>query len=264
MCNSIIDANSLSKASLGPYAWESATSRKPCDRTRSINVDACPVPPAREEARVKPKVLGYCVSHGLPYLQHDDLKALPRSSEVFDKIHKDPILSCDLPKPNATAGKVLDHASKSFERLLKRFEPMSFKFGITHDPSMRWHNKKFGYKYSNDRFARMHILYAAANPYGPSFLEAALISGFGSILLAIVLNMYALHKSHCCLISLMIPCLAACRFRLQLTTKASVDAKIFGWVVTARAIWMVMVRTAHTLFIGLTKILRKSRGMIEL
>lgn len=175
-----------------------------------MKADAGAMPLAREAARietVKPKkIIGYCVSHGLPYLQHDDLKALPRSSEVFDKIHKDPILSCDLPKPNATAGKILEHASKSFERLLKRFEPMSFKFGITHDPSMRWHNQKFGYKYSNDRFARMHVLYAASNPHGPSFLEASLIARFGSILLAIVLNTQAL-QTHGRLISLMILCL---------------------------------------------------------
>lgn len=61
---------------------------------------------------------------------------------------------------------------------------MTFKFGITHDPCVRWHNTKFGYKYSKDPFQQMLVVYAASNPHGPAFLEAALIDRFGSFLVA--------------------------------------------------------------------------------
>ena len=61
---------------------------------------------------------------------------------------------------------------------------MTFKFGITHDAYVRWHNRGWGYKYSKDRFEKMVVVYAAANPHGPAFLEAALIDRFGGFLVA--------------------------------------------------------------------------------
>lgn len=114
------------------------------------------------------------------YVDHQELRDLERSSGVFSSIDADPLLSYKLPKPGATAGQVLEFACKSFEKILAANKPMTFKFGITHDAVFRWYNRKFGYEFSKEPFDNMHILYAAANPYGPAFLEASLISRFGS------------------------------------------------------------------------------------
>ena len=114
------------------------------------------------------------------YLKHDDLKILPRSQDVFRKIELDPRLSLLLPKPGANAGRVLEHATKTFEALLSKHKPMTFKFGFTHDAAVRWHCDAFGYKYSREPFEFMVVIYAASNALGPAFLEAALIDRFGS------------------------------------------------------------------------------------
>lgn len=118
--------------------------------------------------------------HGVDFLEYDDLRSLPRACDVFDKIQRDPILTYHLPKPGITAGKVLAHATSAFQYLLDYYQPMTFKFGITHDPHKRWYNKRFGYQHSQIHFARMRILYVADSPHGPAFLEAALIAEFGS------------------------------------------------------------------------------------
>ena len=120
------------------------------------------------------------------FLHHPELEHLPRSNDVFTKIDRDPILSYGLPPPKSTAGKVLEHASAVFTSLLRKYQPMTFKFGITHCAYTRWYNKRFGYKYSCDRFDRMHVLFASSNPHGPAFLEACLIDKFGSNLTAAI------------------------------------------------------------------------------
>ncbi|CAK9027521.1 unnamed protein product [Durusdinium trenchii] len=107
------------------------------------------------------------------YLQHPDLRSLPRSQDVFRKIELDPCLLLALPKPSATAGRILEHAIQTFEDLVSKNKPLTFKFGITHDASIRWNNETFGYKYSKDIFDYMLVIYGASNPYGPAFLEAA-------------------------------------------------------------------------------------------
>lgn len=118
------------------------------------------------------------------YLQHPDLRSLPRSQDVFRKIELDPCLLLALPKPSATAGRILEHAIQTFEDLVSKNKPLTFKFGITHDASIRWNNETFGYKYSKDIFDYMLVIYGASNPYGPAFLEAALIDRFGGFLFA--------------------------------------------------------------------------------
>ena len=130
-------------------------------------------------------VRSHGVSQSESYLQHEDLKDLPRSLEVFQKIVMDPVLSYNLPQPGCTAGKVLQHAVATFTRLHERYRPMTFKFGITHCAAFRWHNPCFGYKHSRDTYDRMHVFYATSNPYGPAFLEAALIDRFQSSAIAL-------------------------------------------------------------------------------
>ena len=90
----------------------------------------------------------------------------------------DPCLSCKLPKQRSSAGQILQHGIKVVNRLLGLYQPMTYKFGITHCASFRWHNPKFGYKFSKDSFARLLVLFASADPIGPAFLEAGLINQF--------------------------------------------------------------------------------------
>lgn len=123
------------------------------------------------------------------YLQHDDLKNLPRSRDVFHKIEVDPELTMELPKPGSNAGRILEHAVRVFEQLVSKLQPLTFKFGITHDASTRWHNSKFGYKHSRgDKFDHMIVLYGSSNCHGPAFLEAALIDKFQGYLFAVVFS----------------------------------------------------------------------------
>ena len=114
------------------------------------------------------------------YLAHEDLCTLSRSKGVFEQIESQPHMSLSLPKPGATAGFVLGHAANVFERLHKDQYPMTFKFGITHSPYFRWHHRPYGYRHGQENFERMIVVYAAANPWGPAFLEAHLIERYGS------------------------------------------------------------------------------------
>lgn len=176
-----------SEASLGPYAWEYKLP-KPVKRMKLMddgyrNLGNPQSLPLEDSPAVENELASSVVSKGFvfqdSYLQHDDLAKLPRSMDMFRKIELDPYISLQLPSPGATAGRVLRHSASLFEDLLKKNKPMTFKFGITHDACVRWHNRGWGYKYSKDKFEKMVVVFAAANPHGPAFLEAALIDRFG-------------------------------------------------------------------------------------
>ena len=179
----------LPEASLGPYAWE-------YKRVKAVRSYAKPLAEPELElaytclplengsdwgGQVKPA--GSLMFEDR-YLQYEDLRCLPRSQDVFRKIEMDSSLLMTLPKPGATSGLVLQHSINTFERLLLENKPMTFKFGFCHDAAVRWHNAKFGYKHSREKFDYMLVLYAASNPHGPAFLEAALIERFSSDLFA--------------------------------------------------------------------------------
>ena len=195
---------------MGPFAWE----HRPVKRLRS-SAQLQTQPNPREPETVcrhlpletdekhtdaKPNVvmslLGSHVWEDL-YLRHPDLSSLPRSQNVFRQIEIDPRLSMRLPVPGVTAGRVLDHATRTFEELLSKNKPMTFKFGITHDAAVRGYNTTFGYEYSRDIFDYMLVIYAASNPHGPAFLEAALIDRFGGFLFACVQQFLFLHFQIC-------------------------------------------------------------------
>ncbi|CAE7432742.1 unnamed protein product [Symbiodinium sp. CCMP2456] len=89
-------------------------------------------------------------------------------------------ITFDLPPDNATSGKVLWHAIKRFENLHKKHRPMIFKFGYTHDAVWRWNNTLYGYKHDKAKWSDMKVVYVSKEPFGPSMLEAALISRFES------------------------------------------------------------------------------------
>ena len=97
---------------------------------------------------------------------------------MFERIHGDDQLSSQLPPPRSSAGSVLQHAINVFERLHTRNKPMTYKFGITNDAHQRWHHKRYGYESGRDKYEHMVVLYAANNPHGPAFLEAALINKY--------------------------------------------------------------------------------------
>lgn len=191
--------NFLSKASLGPYAWQ----HRPVKRVRSTAIITT-VSPHRagfadlplERDTPLPDVTKSDEQSAESiwedrYLKHADLRHLPRSQDVFRKIEKEPCLELVLPLPGLNAGGVLQHTIKTLDGILLRNKPVTFKIGITHDPYMRWHNSVFGYKYSKDPFDFMWVLYAASHIHGPSFLEAALIDRYQSYLFALFLSCFS-------------------------------------------------------------------------
>lgn len=148
---------------MGPYAWQF----KPTAPSPLVLPVEAPEPTFKDT-----------------YLEYPDLANLPRARDVFRNIEMDSRLKLQLPRTGCTAGRVLQHCVHTFESLVAKHKPLTFKFGITHDASVRWHNSTFGYKFSKDPFDEMIILYAAGNPHGPSFLEAMLIDRFGGFLFA--------------------------------------------------------------------------------
>jgi len=169
---------------LGPYAWEAAMEMKVAPVVKSH----LPVHDEKENnIKRKPgplRVYSYGKASHPKCQLGDDIKDLPRTAEILLEMDRDPVLSYKLPVPGATAGKVLDHACCTFESLYKKWQPMTFKFGITHCPSFRYHNVHYGYKFSKDPFDELLVVYGAGNPHGPAFLEAALIQKFGGYLVA--------------------------------------------------------------------------------
>lgn len=115
----------------------------------------------------------------LPFL-NDELLMLSRTADVFHQIAEEKHMTCKLPKPGLTAGRILRHAENIFESLMDKHEPMSFKFGLTHCPHFRWHHKPYGYKHGCEKFESMVIVYCSPIVTGPAFLEASLISKYGS------------------------------------------------------------------------------------
>ena len=179
----------VSEASLGPYAWQYNGTKKlklSHGNATDPNPENLPVAnPATRSAPPGKRVVSEGVMFKDTYLQYDDVASLPRSQDVFRRIELDPCMGLRLPKPGSTAGTVLKHCAQVFEDLLRKNKPMTFKFGISHDPCVRWHNSRFGYKYGKDPFECMTIVYTASNGHGPAFLEAALIDRYGSFLIAI-------------------------------------------------------------------------------
>lgn len=174
----------VSEASLGPYAWQ----YKPAKKMRFSDWDTVDPNPENLPVTSYAQAGKRLVSEGLKfqdaYLQHADVANLPRSQDAFRRLEMDPCMSLKLAKPGSTAGTVLRHSSMVFEDLFQKQKPMTFKFGISHDPCLRWHNSRFGYKHGKERFECMTIVYTASNPHGPAFLEAALIDRYNSFLIA--------------------------------------------------------------------------------
>lgn len=171
----------LNEASMGPYAWEYNYNRFQPSRTsskRKTSDDDEWLRSNRAKENMTPSVADGTRHTG--YIVPMELQDMQRSADVFEQIHSNTSLTLMLPRGGATAGRILEHSAKVFKNLEAQHSPMTFKFGITHNPDFRWSNSKFGYATCLDKFQCMMIVFAARDASGPAFLEASLIREFGS------------------------------------------------------------------------------------
>jgi hypothetical protein len=171
---------------LRPYAWQRIP-REPVearihqtirhvDSIGGQNLDL------KQRSRSPPQSRGTSLDAKFRPFLDEHLLSLSRTADVFQRIGEEKHMVCKLPKPGQTAGRVLRHSESVFQNLMDRNYPMTFKFGITHCPSFRWHHKPYGYKHGLEKFDSMALVYVSSCVTGPAFLEAALISKFGSCL----------------------------------------------------------------------------------
>lgn len=171
----------LNEASMGPYAWEYNCNSFQPPRTsskRKLPDDDEWLHSNKAKENMTPSVVDRTRHSGC--IVPMELQDMQRSVEVFEQIHSNTSLSLMLPRGGATAGRILEHSANVFKNLQDQHAPMTFKFGITHNPDFRWSNSKFGYATCLDKFQCMVILFAARDASGPAFLEASLIREFGS------------------------------------------------------------------------------------
>ena len=90
-------------------------------------------------------------------------------------------ITFQLPVAKAPAGKVLAHATSTFEGFHQRHRPMIFKLGFTTNAAFRLTNSKYGYAKDRDGWSGMVVVYLSNEPAGPAMLEAALIDKYASI-----------------------------------------------------------------------------------
>jgi len=166
---------------LGPYAWQKEAHRGKESREVAFGDflgELGVTPEVRFRSRTPYQ--RFDQDEIPPYLKDEHLKALSRTSDVFLSIEKQKNMSYKLPKAKATAGRVLAHASMTFEALYQKHFPMIWKIGITHCAVFRWYHKPYGYAHSVEKYQHMHIIFASPSPVGAAFLEAALIDKYRS------------------------------------------------------------------------------------
>ena len=154
-CRHVRRGSVVSEESLGPYAWNAT-----CQRHVGAN-----------------SVLARDVNISVDLAGLDlAIASLPRTTPVLSAIALNEKIHLRLPRKIGTPGVVLRHAIEVFEDLHSRRNPMSFKFGFTHDPVFRWSNDIYGYANCVQKYERMDILFVSNEATGPGFLEAALVN----------------------------------------------------------------------------------------
>lgn len=108
------------------------------------------------------------------------LQSKPSLRAIALEAHSMAFIDFDLPRPNMTAGRVLQHCMRVMERTFQKLDPLIFKVGFTHNPAWRWSNKLYGYGHAVEKWSNMVVLYVTDEPHGPAMLEAALIEKFRS------------------------------------------------------------------------------------
>jgi len=129
---------------LGPYAWQKEAHRGKESREVAFGDflgELGVTPEVRFRSRTPYQ--RYDQDEIPPYLKDENLKALSRTSDVFLSIEKEKNMSYKLPKAKATAGRVLAHASMTFEALYQKHFPMIWKIGITHCAVFHWYHKPY-------------------------------------------------------------------------------------------------------------------------
>ena len=158
----------IPKESEGPFAWRSALNvdknfKDPCNSTSPLV--ATPPLDATGES-------------GCPHEQTAQASLEALQSEACS-------LGCiafKLPEWKSLSGRVLNHSLKVINCCFQKWDPMIFKFGITHNPTWRWTNSVYGYQHGSEKWTNMIVLFASWEPYSPAMLEATLIEKFKSIL----------------------------------------------------------------------------------
>ena len=153
-----------SQESAGPYAWRTALDPRPMETEKSPRCLACANKMGDSEG--KPV-------HPMP---HDNFQSC--LADMVSEASSITAIAFRLPPPNCVAGKVVEHSMKVFDGLLVKHSPMIWKFGFSHNPSWRWCNNIYGYKFAPEKWTNMVVLYASAEPYSPAMLEATLIEKF--------------------------------------------------------------------------------------
>ena len=106
----------------------------------------------------------------------DSTLELARTRACFETIESDVALDYDLPRARGMmAGQIMKHCHEALNRVLEAQWPCIYKIGYTHDPSWRWHNAVYGYRWENAKWTNLLVIYASSETISPSFVEAALI-----------------------------------------------------------------------------------------
>ena len=115
-----------------------------------------------------------------------ELHGSPRLLDIAKEASAMSCIAFDLPPPNVSAGRVLDHCINVLEKTFRKWDPCIHKIGWTHNPIWRWGNSLYGYAKQKDQWSNMIVLHIAGEPFSTAMLEAALIKQYQSILSALL------------------------------------------------------------------------------
>lgn len=158
--NSKTSVGSSIEESEGPFPWSSVG----CIRTRSVNQEN------------RSSLPSWMASLPPSLLSNQGLQAIAFEAASMGCIH------FRIPKdPNWSAGRVLQHCISVIQSLFSKHEPLTFKFGYSHNPCWRWENDLYGYRHAKEKWSDMVVLWVSDEASGPAMLEASLIEMFKSI-----------------------------------------------------------------------------------
>ena len=105
-----------------------------------------------------------------------ELQRNGRLLEIAREAATMPCIAFDLPAPNLSAGRILEHCVKTIDRIYNKWSPIIFKIGWTHNPCFRWGNSLYGYVTEREKWAQMCVLHISHEPFSTAMLEAVLWS----------------------------------------------------------------------------------------
>ena len=171
--------NDAIKEAEGPFPWP-----MPLGRGRTTTNDGL----ANGDGRDKGNISSSPIALGTPSLPGwfeklpRELQRNGRLLEIAREAATMPCIAFDLPAPNLSAGRILEHCVKTIDRIYNKWSPIIFKIGWTHNPCFRWGNSLYGYVTEREKWAQMCVLHISHEPFSTAMLEAALIQQFKNIL----------------------------------------------------------------------------------